>query len=205
VRSAIIYTCGIWGGARGAGGWAALIREGAEEQILSGGDGETTESHMHLVAVVMALEHLRACPDVIVATPSEYVHCSVRYGIARWIRNGWQTKKGTPVKYQELWRRVIYQEKRHLIRWQLADQDAEDADRERITAAALSAALPYVDPDCGSDEFLRRARAAACAAKYYFPGRRYRRMVGMPELLIDLCRTVAEYLEAVSALPKGKQ
>ena len=102
----VIYTDGACRGNPGPGGWAALMRSGDTEKVLSGAERETTNNRMELMAAIGALEALKRSCQVRLTTDSEYV----RQGMTRWIngwkRNGWRTSQKKPVKNRDLWERL---------------------------------------------------------------------------------------------------
>lgn len=111
-----IYTDGGCSGNPGPGGWGCVIIDGditapAEkplEYIFSGGECNTTNNRMELMAVIAALGKVGENPAwkgrrVTVYTDSTYVKNGITSWISSWKRNGWKTASKDPVKNQDLW------------------------------------------------------------------------------------------------------
>ncbi len=112
-----IFSDGACRGNPGPGGWGALLRFGDREKSMWGGEPETTNNRMELLAVIEALRALKRPCRVRVTTDSRYV----MQGIAEWMRNwkkrGWKTAAGKPVKNQDLWRALDEEVERHRVEW----------------------------------------------------------------------------------------
>ncbi len=113
-----IFTDGACRGNPGPGGWGAVIRSGAHEKELSGGEPLTTNNRMEYTA---ALEGLRALPDgsdVVIVTDSRLMLDSMTKWIHGWRRKGWRTAAGAPVKNQDLLLALDVEIARHAqVRW----------------------------------------------------------------------------------------
>jgi ribonuclease HI len=106
MESIVIYTDGGCSGNPGPGGWAFVLRAGADEVLGSGGEANTTNNRMELRAVISALEEAeRRAPGsaVVLNTDSQYVKNGIESWMASWKRNGWRTASKQPVKNRELW------------------------------------------------------------------------------------------------------
>lgn len=104
------------------GGWGVLLRAYHGETIvkereLSGGDGDTTNNRMELMAAISALEVLERPSAVTVVTDSAYVKNGVTSWIHGWKRNGWRTADRKPVKNADLWQRLDAAQERHNVTW----------------------------------------------------------------------------------------
>ena len=95
-----IHTDGACLGNPGPGGWGALLRYGATERELAGGDSDTTNNRMELMAAIMALEALSAACVVTLHTDSQYVQKGIGEWLPNWIRRGWKTAAGEPGEEQ---------------------------------------------------------------------------------------------------------
>ena len=113
----VIYTDGACRGNPGPGGWAALLRSGDTEKVLSGAERETTNNRMELMAAIAALEALTRSCQVRLTTDSEYVRQGVTRWINGWKRNGWRTSQKKPVKNRDLWERLDASLGDHDIEW----------------------------------------------------------------------------------------
>ena len=113
-----VFSDGACKGNPGPGGWGALLRYGTDEKELWGGEPDTTNNRMELMAVIQALEALTRPSQVRVTTDSQYVKQGVTAWMARWKRNGWRTADRKPVKNRDLWERLDKATSRHELQWQ---------------------------------------------------------------------------------------
>src|SRR3546814_3260847 len=100
-----IFTDGACSGNPGPGGWGVILRSGAAERELSGGDTSTTNNRMELIAAISALEALKRPCTVRLHTDSRYFCDGIEVWLKGWNRNGWRTAPKQPVKNDDLWRR----------------------------------------------------------------------------------------------------
>ncbi len=112
-----IFTDGACSGNPGPGGWGAILRWRDHERELSGGEPETTNNRMELMAAIVSLESLRRAVPVVLHTDSTYVRDGITNWIHGWKRNGWKTAAKKPVKNEDLWRRLDAALKDHEIEW----------------------------------------------------------------------------------------
>jgi ribonuclease HI len=101
-----IFTDGACSGNPGPGGWGAILRWGEVEKELSGGDTETTNNRMEMLAAIEALARLKRPVRVILTTDSTYLKDGVTKWMRGWKANGWKTAAKKPVKNQDLWERL---------------------------------------------------------------------------------------------------
>ena len=134
--SVVIYTDGACKGNPGPGGWGALLRSGAHERELFGGEAHTTNNRMELTAVIRALDSLKRSCVVDLFTDSQYVKNGIETWIRNWRRNGWKTADKKPVKNEDLWRALDEAVARHEVKWHWVKGHAEDVDNERADALA---------------------------------------------------------------------
>ncbi len=136
-----IATDGACKGNPGPGGWGAVIRSGAREKELSGGERLTTNNRMELMAVIEALNALKRPCDVALSTDSRYVMDGLTKWIHGWRKNGWKTAAKQPVKNADLWQALVEATARHKISWQWVKGHAGHPDNERADKLASDAAL----------------------------------------------------------------
>lgn len=113
----IIYTDGGSSPNPGTGGWAAILLSGVHQKELKGGDPHTTNNRMELMAAISALEALKGPSIVDLHTDSQYVHRGISEYIHNWKRKGWLTAAKTPVKNDDLWRRLDTATQPHEVKW----------------------------------------------------------------------------------------
>jgi len=131
-----IYTDGACKGNPGPGGWGALLRSGAHERELYGGDPATTNNRMELTAVIRALEALKRASKVEIYTDSEYVMKGITEWLAGWKRRGWKTADRKPVKNADLWRELEALAHKHEVRWHWVRGHSGHPENERADALA---------------------------------------------------------------------
>jgi ribonuclease HI len=136
VKTVEIWTDGACKGNPGPGGWGALLRYGSHEKELFGGERDTTNNRMELMAVIEALASLKERCGVIVHTDSQYVKNGIQEWMANWIRRGWRTSDNKPVKNVDLWRRLSAEVARHHVEWRWVRGHSGDPNNERADALA---------------------------------------------------------------------
>jgi ribonuclease HI len=131
-----IFTDGACSGNPGPGGWGAVLRYGDTEKELSGGEAETTNNRMELIAAIAALEALTRPMDVLLTTDSTYVKDGITKWIHGWKRNGWKTAAKKPVKNADLWQRLEAATERHRVEWAWVKGHAGHPENERADELA---------------------------------------------------------------------
>ncbi|KIC21752.1 MULTISPECIES: ribonuclease HI [unclassified Leisingera] len=142
------YTDGACSGNPGPGGWGVLLRamDGdtiVKEKELSGGEAETTNNRMELLAAINALESLARPSTITVVTDSAYVKNGVTGWIFGWKRNGWKTSSKKPVKNVELWQRLDEAQARHKVTWEWVKGHAGHPENERADELARAGMAPF--------------------------------------------------------------
>lgn len=112
-----IYTDGACKGNPGVGGWGALLVAGEHEKELFGGERDTTNNRMELMAVIKALELLKRPCHIMLHTDSQYVLKGITEWIKGWKAKGWKTASRTPVKNVDLWQALDQAQSTHKIEW----------------------------------------------------------------------------------------
>jgi len=135
-----IFTDGACKGNPGPGGWGAILRMGAHEKEMSGGEPETTNNRMEMMAVIKALNALKEPCDVTVHTDSRYVIDGMTKWLAGWLKRGWKNAAKQPVKNDDLWRAMMEAVALHKVRWQWVKGHAGHAENERADRLASDAA-----------------------------------------------------------------
>jgi ribonuclease HI len=131
-----IHTDGACLGNPGPGGWAALLRYRGRERELAGGEAQTTNNRMELMAAIMALEALSEPCTIVLHTDSQYVRQGITEWLPGWIRRNWRTSGGSDVKNRDLWERLQAACARHRIDWRWVKGHSGDPDNERVDQLA---------------------------------------------------------------------
>jgi len=146
-----IFTDGACSGNPGPGGWGAILRSGAHEKELKGGEERTTNNRMELMAAISALEALKKPSHVDLHTDSEYVKNGITAWIHNWKRNGWRTADRKPVKNAELWQRLEQALERHEVKWHWVKGHAGHPENERADELAREGMKPFQRRGSDSD------------------------------------------------------
>ena len=142
-KSVEVHTDGACLGNPGPCGWAALLRYGKHEREVVGGEAATTNNRMELMAAIAGLEGLSEACDVVLVTDSQYVRQGITEWMPNWVRRGWKTAGGDPVKNRDLWERLHAATGRHRIDWKWVKGHSGDPDNERVDALARNQALRF--------------------------------------------------------------
>lgn len=139
-----IFTDGACKGNPGPGGWGAVVRSGEHEKELSGGEPETTNNRMELMAAIRALQALKRPCHVVLTTDSVYVRDGISKWIFAWQKNGWRTAAKKPVKNADLWQELLDAAAPHQVEWHWVKGHAGHPENERADQLACDEALQFV-------------------------------------------------------------
>ena len=131
-----IYTDGACSGNPGPGGWGAVLVYGDKEKEIYGGEAETTNNRMELMAAIQALAALKSSCKVDLYTDSNYVKQGISEWIHDWKKRGWKTADKKPVKNADLWQELEIAEARHEVKWHWVRGHNGHAYNERADALA---------------------------------------------------------------------
>jgi ribonuclease HI len=134
-----IFTDGACRGNPGPGGWAALLRKGTTEKMISGAEEISTNNQMELMAAIQGLEQLKKSVRVTLTTDSQYVRQGITQWIEGWKRNGWMTSQKKPVKNRELWQRLDAAVAEHQVEWLWVKGHSGHRENEMVDQAANDA------------------------------------------------------------------
>ena len=112
-----MYTDGACSGNPGPGGWGTVLIYGKHRMEMSGGEAETTNNRMEMMAVIRGMEALKRPSEVDIYTDSTYVLKGITEWLAGWKKNGWRTAARKPVKNVDLWQRLDEALDRHEVNW----------------------------------------------------------------------------------------
>ncbi|MGB0473155.1 MAG: ribonuclease HI [Porticoccaceae bacterium] len=130
MKTVEIFTDGACRGNPGPGGWGALLRYGDNERTLCGGEHETTNNRMELMAVIKGLGALQRPCEVRVTSDSTYVLKGIQEWMPNWKKKGWKTASKKPVKNVDLWQQLDQLVEMHSIDWQWVKGHSGHAENE---------------------------------------------------------------------------
>ncbi|MBY0341472.1 MAG: ribonuclease HI [Rhodocyclaceae bacterium] len=131
-----LYTDGACSGNPGPGGWGVILRMGAHEKELFGGEAATTNNRMELMAVIEGLRALKRPVQAEIYTDSQYVMKGMNEWIKGWKARGWKTASKEPVKNVDLWQALDTECARHELKWHWVKGHAGHVENERADALA---------------------------------------------------------------------
>jgi ribonuclease HI len=151
------YTDGACSGNPGPGGWGVLMiaRDGetiVKTRELQGGEADTTNNRMELLAAISALEALTRGTALTIITDSAYVKNGVSTWIHGWKRNGWRTADKKPVKNVDLWQRLDTAQARHRVTWEWIKGHAGHPENERADELARTGMAPFKPKKAGAHD-----------------------------------------------------
>ncbi len=112
-----VFTDGACRGNPGPGGWGALLRHGGREKQIYGGEPDTTNNRMELMAAIEALRAIKSASQVDLTSDSQYVRKGITEWLPNWKKRGWKTAAKKPVKNKDLWQLLEGAAERHEITW----------------------------------------------------------------------------------------
>lgn len=118
LKKVYLFTDGACSGNPGPGGWGVLLRYGDTEKTFNGGELDTTNNRMELMAAIMGLRQLKYGCAVTVVTDSQYVKNGITTWLANWKKNNWRTANKKPVKNQDLWEALDKEVTQHHVTWE---------------------------------------------------------------------------------------
>jgi ribonuclease HI len=136
-----IFVDGACSGNPGPGGWAALLRFQGQEKIISGGEENTTNNRMELMAAIQALVALTERCQITLTTDSQYVRQGITTWIHNWQKRGWRTASNDPVKNVDLWKQLIEQTNKHQIQWHWVKGHSGHRENDLVDQAARDAVI----------------------------------------------------------------
>ena len=138
-----IHTDGACSGNPGPGGWGAVLTYRGKTREICGGQAETTNNRMEMMAAIRALEALTRSVDARLHTDSTYLKDGITKWMAEWKANGWKTAKRKPVKNIDLWQRLEAALVGHRVEWLWVKGHAGDPGNERADELARQGMAEY--------------------------------------------------------------
>ena len=135
-ETVVIYTDGACRGNPGPGGWGVLLRADGKEKEMWGGEAQTTNNRMEMMAVIEALSALKRPVKIKLHTDSQYVIKGISEWIFGWKKNGWRTSAKAPVKNADLWQKLDALRQSHQVEWLWVKGHSGHPENERVDALA---------------------------------------------------------------------
>ena len=142
-----MFTDGACLGNPGPGGWAALLRFNGTEKEISGGERQTTNNRMELMAVIAGLRTLTRPCRIAVTTDSQYVQKGITEWISGWKARGWRSADKKPVKNIDLWQALDEAQSSHDATWRWVRGHTGHEENERVDAMARAEAETQRDSE----------------------------------------------------------
>ncbi len=133
-----IYTDGACSGNPGKGGWAAIILDDTNQSSISGGEKNTTNNRMELMAPIMALKKIKKKSEITIFTDSKYVKDGITDWIKKWKQNNWKSASKKPVKNKDLWVKLDNACLKHKITWKWVKAHADNKYNNLVDELAVS-------------------------------------------------------------------
>ncbi len=131
-----MFTDGACRGNPGPGGWGVMLRFNCTEKELFGGEAQTTNNRMELMAAIRGMEALTKPCSVVLTTDSQYVMKGITEWMENWKRRGWKTAAKKPVKNVDLWQRLSSALEKHEVEWQWVRGHTGHPENERADELA---------------------------------------------------------------------
>jgi ribonuclease HI len=136
-----IFTDGACSGNPGPGGWGAVLRSSVGEWEHSGGESQTTNNRMEMLAAIKSIQCLPPKSHAVICTDSKYLKDGITLWIKNWKKNGWKTASKNPVKNQDLWQQLDQFIENYSIEWQWVRGHSGHPENERADSLARKAII----------------------------------------------------------------
>ena len=139
-----LYTDGACKGNPGPGGWGVvIIKNGKPVDEIYGGESNTTNNRMELLAVIHGLNKIEEADTVRVNTDSMYVKNGITSWIKKWVENGWKTAAKKDVANKDLWVKLQRIVETMEVIWNWVRGHSGDVGNERADFLANKGASDY--------------------------------------------------------------
>ena len=144
MKTVTLYTDGACSGNPGPGGWGAILSYNGVEKELSGGEANTTNNRMELLAVISGLEALKEPCRVELYSDSKYVIDGLSKGWAvSWRKNGWRKADKKPALNPDLWEKLLNLVEKHELRYHWVKGHADNPYNNRCDQLAVTESQKY--------------------------------------------------------------
>ena len=139
MKRVVIFTDGACRGNPGPGGWAALLRYGKHEKMISGAENMTTNNRMEMMAAIEALTMLHQTCTIDLYTDSQYLQKGITEWLPVWKKRQWKKADNKPIKNSDLWKELDTQAQRHQIKWHWVKGHSGHTENDLVDALATQA------------------------------------------------------------------
>ena len=139
MKKITIYADGACSGNPGPGGWGALLKYKETEKEISGGEADTTNNRMELMAAIKALENVKQRCEIDFYTDSQYVQKGISLWMGAWKKNKWRTSSNKAIKNLDLWQKLDALSVKHKIHWHWVKGHSGHVENDRVDALARAA------------------------------------------------------------------
>jgi len=144
MKKVVLYTDGACKGNPGPGGYGAILVYNGIEKVMSGGERETTNNRMELLAAIVGLEALKEPCEVEIVSDSKYLVDSIEKGWLRsWQKRGWRKADGSPALNVDLWERLNDSLNKHVVSFTWVKGHNEHEFNERCDRLAVLEASKF--------------------------------------------------------------
>ena len=138
-----IYTDGACLGNPGPGGWCCILRSGVHERVLRGGEAQTTNNRMEILAVLEGLRALNKSSRVEIYSDSQYVLKGINEWLPGWVKKGWINSQKKPVANVDLWKEMLTELEPHIVTVHWVKGHSGHPENEFCDQAAREEALVF--------------------------------------------------------------
>lgn len=143
MKEILIYTDGACSGNPGPGGWGALLVYEGSRKTISGGEKETTNNRMEMLAAIKALKQLTSSCKGILYTDSKYLQQGVNSWMPKWKLNNWRSSNKQQVKNIDLWQELDEELTKHQIKLEWVKAHNGHPENELVDELAREACQKY--------------------------------------------------------------
>jgi len=145
MKEVILYTDGACSGNPGPGGWGALLIWNGTEKELYGGEANTTNNRMEMMAIIEGIRALREkCHVKIHSDSALIINAFNQHWITNWQKSGWRKSNKKPVENQDLWKEMLRVMAPHKVDWIKVKGHSTNELNNRVDRIAVAASKQFM-------------------------------------------------------------